>query len=86
MSIGSQQIKFEPLVKKEKNSNKSIVALKKPTISIYQDKDGGWHCDIDVYGYVYGAIRHSRQEIESFAIRQTVVQLDRGIELVLVKF
>ncbi|MFN8296757.1 MAG: hypothetical protein U0T69_11210 [Chitinophagales bacterium] len=84
MSNGTENklISFDPLFKREKRGNKSVKIEKKPTIKMYQDTDGGWHCDIDVNGYVYGAIRHTIEDIERFAIRQTVVQLGRGIDLV----
>lgn len=81
-NTGNKIFVSDPLHKKEKRGSKSIVVAKKPTISIYRDSAGGWHCDINVHGYVYGAIRHSREEIEGFAIEQTMVQLSRGVKLI----
>jgi hypothetical protein len=81
-NTGNKIFVSDPLHKKEKRGSKSIVVAKKPTISIYRDSAGGWHCDINVHGYVYGAIRHEKSEIDEFANTQIKVQKSRNIELV----
>jgi|UppTromiDAQCA005_1034438.scaffolds.fasta_scaffold04734_1 hypothetical protein len=85
-NTGNKIFVSDPLHKKEKRGSKSIVVAKKPTISIYRDSAGGWHCDINVHGYVYGAIRHSQEEIEQFSDWQMSVQLQRGINLHFINF
>ena len=77
---------LDPLHKKEKQVNKSIVVAEKPTIGIYRYDTGGWHCDINVHGYVYGAIRHEKSEIEQFADWHIGVQLEKGINLHFINF
>ncbi|MFN8296805.1 MAG: hypothetical protein U0T69_11455 [Chitinophagales bacterium] len=46
--------------------NESIVVPDKPSITVYRDKDGGFHCDINVNGYLYGAIRHTIEDIAEY--------------------
>ena len=39
-------------------------------------------CDIDINGYKYGALRHDKQEIETFAEMQIRFISNKGIELI----
>ena len=79
---GNKQLVFEPFIKREKNGSKSIQPPAKPTIFIYKDSFNAWHCDIDINGYKYGALRHDKKEIETFAEVQIRFNSSKGIELI----
>lgn len=73
---------MELIPKKDKRGSESVKIENKPTIATYQDKNGAWHCDIDINGYKYGALRHDKQEIETFAEMQIRFISNKGIELI----
>lgn len=79
---GNKQLVFEPFIKREKNGSKSIQPPAKPTILVYKDSFNAWHYDIDINGYKYGALRHDKEEIETFADMQIRFNSSKGIELI----
>lgn len=79
---GNKQLVFEPFIKREKNGSKSIQPPAKLTILVYKDSFNAWHCDIDINGYKYGALRHDKEEIETFAEMQIRFNSNKGINLI----
>ena len=81
-NTGNKLFVMELIPKKDKRGSESVKIENKPTIATYQDKDGAWHCDIDINGYKYGALRHDKEEIETFAEMQIRFNSNKGIELI----
>ena len=81
-NTGNKLFVMELIPKKDKRGSESVKIENKPTIATYQDKDGAWHCDIDINGYKYGALRHDKQEIETFAEMQIRFISNKGINLI----
>lgn len=81
-NTGNKLFVMELIPKKDKRGSESVKIENKPTIATYQDKNGAWHCDIDINGYKYGALRHDKQEIETFAEMQIRFISNKGIELI----